>query len=99
MTTQVRRLPVRRTDVVLDGDDTRSVLIDPGRGDGHVLNPTARAIWELCDGTTTLDELVDAICQVFSVPHGVALRDVAAVLAELEAAGLVSWSNGEGQDT
>lgn len=99
MTTQVRRLPVRRTDVSLDGDDIRSVLLDPETGVGHVLNPTARAVWELCDGTTTLDELVDAICQVFSVSHGVALRDVAAVLADLEGAGLVVWSADDHQDT
>ena len=97
MTTKVHRLPVRRTDVRLIDEDTRSVLIDDTQGVTHVLNPTARAIWELCDGTTTLDELVDAICQVFSVQHGVALRDVAAVLAQLEDAGLVAWASDDGQ--
>ena len=97
MTTKVHRLPVRRTDVQLVDEDGRSVLIDDREGVTHVLNPTARAIWELCDGTTTLDELVDAICQVFSVQHGVALRDVAAVLAQLEDAGLVAWASDDGQ--
>jgi len=97
MTTKVHRLPVRRTDVRLIDEDSRSVLIDDREGVTHVLNPTARAIWELCDGTTTLDELVDAICQVFSVQHGVALRDVAAVLAQLEDAGLVAWASDDGQ--
>lgn len=95
MTTKVQRLPVRRTKVRLIDEDTRSVLIDDQKGVTHVLNPTARAIWELCDGTTTLDELVDAICKVFSVPHGVALHDVAAVLAQLEGAGLVSWGRND----
>ena len=97
MTTKVHRLPVRRTDVRLIDEDTRSVLIKVEEDVAHVLNPTARAVWELCDGTTTLDELVDAICQVFSVPHGVALRDVAAVLAQLEDAGLVAWGPNGGQ--
>jgi len=97
MTTKVYRLPIRRTELRLRDEDTRSVLIDVERGTTHVLNPTARAIWELCDGTTTLDELVDAICQVFSVSHGVALRDVAAVLAQLEEAGLVAWASDDGQ--
>jgi PqqD family protein of HPr-rel-A system len=93
MTTRVRRLPVRRTDMRFNDEDTRSLVVDPVRGTTHVLNPTARAIWELCDGSTTLDELVDAICQVFSVPHGVALRDVAGVLGQLEEAGLVGWTS------
>ena len=97
MTIKVHRLPMRRMDVRLIDDDTRSVLIDDQEGGTHVLNPTARAIWELCDGTTTLDELVDAICKVFSVPHGVALRDVAAVLAQFEGAGLVSWGPDHGE--
>lgn len=95
MTTQLRRLPVRRTDVLLMDEDIRSTLIDRDAGTTHVLNPPARAIWELCDGTTTLDELVNAICEVFSVPHGQALRDVAAVLGQLEEAGLVTWSADE----
>ena len=95
MTTQLRRLPVRHTDVLLMDEDIRSTLIDPDAGTTHVLNPTARAIWELCDGTTTLDELVNASCEVFSVPHGQALRDVAAVLGQLEQAGLVTWSADE----
>lgn len=92
MSTRLRLLPIRRTDVRLRDEDTRSVLVDERHATTHILNPTARAIWELCDGTTTLDELVNAICEVFSVPHGEALRDVAAVLGQLEAAGLVDWS-------
>ncbi len=95
MDTPLQHLPRRRTDVLLMDEDTRSTLIDPDVGTTHVLNPTARAIWELCDGTTTLDELVNAICEVFSVPHGEALRDVAAVLGQLEQAGLVTWSADE----
>ena len=93
MTTRAERLPERRTDVQLIDEDTRSILVDDEVGTTSVLNPTARAVWELCDGATTLDELVDAICQVFSVPPGVALRDVAAVLTDLEEAGLVEWSS------
>ena len=95
MTASLQRLPQRSTDVLLMDEDTRSTLIEPDAGTTHVLNPPARAIWELCDGTTTLDELVGAICEVFSVPHGQALRDVAAVLGQLEQAGLVTWSTDE----
>ena len=93
MTTEVRRLPVRRSEIRLTDEESRSVLIDTDSGATHVLNPTARAIWELCDGNTTLDELVDAICQVFSVPHSVAERDVAEALARLEEVGLVAWTS------
>lgn len=97
MSTRTRNMPVRREGIRLRDGETRSLLIDPDRDVTHVLNPSARAIWELCDGTTTIDELVGAICQVFSVTHSEALRDVAAVLADLEAAGLVEWSPDDGR--
>jgi hypothetical protein len=86
------RLPRRRDDVLLHDDDTRSVLAVPDQDVTHVLNPTARAVWEMCDGTTTLDELADAICEVFSVSRTEAVIDVAAVIEQLVAADLVVWA-------
>ena len=95
---QLGRLPVRRSDILLADEDTGSLLIDTELGTTHRLNPAARAVWELCDGATTLGELVDAICQVFAVPHEVARRDVATTLEQLQHAGLVSWSSPDRTD-
>jgi hypothetical protein len=92
MSPRLQRLPRRRDDVRLYDKELRSYLVVPGRGVAHELNPTARAVWELCDGTTTIDELVDAICQVFSVERGLATSDVATAVKQLDAAGLVAWS-------
>jgi hypothetical protein len=69
----------------------RSYLVAPDQEVAHELNPTARAVWELCDGTTTVEEVVDAICRVFSVDRSVALADVTTVVGQLEAADLVRW--------
>jgi hypothetical protein len=91
MSAQLRRLPRRRDDVRLYDKELRSYLAVPGRRVAHELNPTARAVWELCDGTTTIDELVDAIRKVFSVDRAVATADVNTVVCQLEAAGLVAW--------
>ena len=93
MTTDLHRLPCRRTAVRLQERGTETVLIDPAHGTSHVLNPTARAIWELCDGTTTITELVDAICEVFAVPRDAAFTDVTMVLDQLATADLVGWSS------
>jgi hypothetical protein len=91
MTSSMRRLPQRRSDVGLrdDGQETWLVTGDPTVA--HLLNPTARAIWELCDGTTTLEEVVSAICEIFDVPHSTALTDVTNVVDQLVAADLVTW--------
>jgi hypothetical protein len=93
MSPQLQRLPRRRDDVRLYDRELRSFLAVPGRRVAHELNPTARAVWELCDGTTTIDELVDAIRQVFSVDRAVAIADVTTVVDQLEAAGLVGWAD------
>jgi hypothetical protein len=92
MTTNLRRLPRRRHDVRLHDKELRSYLVAPDQQVAHELNPTARAVWELCDGTTTVDELADAICRVFQVPREQALADVQVVVQQLGDAGLVTWS-------
>jgi hypothetical protein len=54
------------------------------------LNGTAVAILGLCDGTTTLDEMVDACVTLFDVGQAQARREVAAALDELVRAGVVT---------
>lgn len=92
MNAHTRRLPRRRTDVVLLDTSSRSLVVAEGQQVTHVLNPTARAIWELCDGATTVGEIADAVCTIFDVTHDEAMADVARALEQLAAAGLVHWS-------
>ena len=46
-----------------------------GGGATHALNPTARLIWDLCDGAHTLAAIEAALREAFEVPVE---RDVAA---------------------
>jgi hypothetical protein len=85
------RLPRRRNDVELRDDGHDTWLVSNETHATHRLNPTARAIWELCDGTTTLDELAGAICEIFDVPRDVAISDVREVVDQFSAADLVDW--------
>jgi hypothetical protein len=99
MSPHYQRLPRRREDVHLYDEQLCSFLVIPGRAVAHELNPTARAVWELCDGTTTVEELIDAIRQVFSVEREVALADVTAIVRQLEKAGLVQWAEAPRQSS
>ncbi len=92
MTGDPQRLPVRRAPVQFRDDGDQALLIAPGKTTGYALNPTARAIWELCDGATTVEEMADAICHVFNVTRPTALTDVIEVLNQLTAAEFVDWS-------
>jgi hypothetical protein len=85
------RYPVRRSGVLLVDDGVDSVLTPLDQGATHLLNPTARAIWELCDGQTDPVEMTDAICQVFAVSWDAAVADVARALDTLTDVGLIDW--------
>jgi hypothetical protein len=59
--------PVRRQGIFLQ-DIGREALLYSVRGKiFHVLNPTARFIWELCDGEHTIEDMEQAIRNRFSL--------------------------------
>lgn len=90
-----QRLPRRRPDIDLRrGEDEATVVDEEGRQLG-VLDTTATALWELCDGRTTIDEIVTAVCTVWAVEPAVARQDVEAALLKMEGAGLITWAGAE----
>ncbi|MGN6330767.1 MAG: PqqD family protein [Motilibacteraceae bacterium] len=55
-----------------------------------VLNTTAQAVWELCDGSTTMPEMVHALLTLFDAPEATIRHDVSEALIELSRHGLLS---------
>lgn len=83
-----RDLLRRRADLEVVVANDHVVLVDHG-GSRHVLNPTAHALWLLCDGATTPVEMASAVCDVFDVDGETATRDVTVALEALVRDGLV----------
>ncbi|MGH9291698.1 MAG: PqqD family protein [Acidimicrobiales bacterium] len=54
------------------------------------VNKSAAALWELCDGATTVEEMVGAVCELSCIPVEQARDDVERTLEELAGAGLLS---------
>jgi hypothetical protein len=79
----------RRQGVVGQVIDDEAVLLDIQGGEYFSLNSVASRIWELCDGTRTVDEIVAAICVEFDVAADVAVGDVGEMIDALTAANLV----------
>lgn len=84
-------LPVRRPGVWLRQAGTENAVYDPLTGRLHILNDTALAIWHLCDGETSTEEMVSAICDLFNTERDVVVHDVNRILDKFESAGLLSW--------
>jgi PqqD family protein of HPr-rel-A system len=85
------RRPVRAPRVWVRKARGETLAYNRETGDAHLLNETALAIWDLCDGETTAEEMIEAICQLCGMHADIVEEDVDRILAEFEAAGLVVW--------
>ena len=63
------------------------VLLWPERG--LLLNDTATAIVRLCDGSRTIEQIVDQLASAFRTPRGRVAHDVRSFLQRIEARGLL----------
>lgn len=70
------------------------VLTDAGGGELCRMNETAAAVWELCDGETTVAEMVDAVCLACAVERADAQRDLRRLVTALGVEGFVEWCAG-----
>ena len=90
--------PKQRSDVWLRKTDEEIAAFDRMGGRVHFMNETALAIWDLCDGETAPDEMVAAICELFSMHRDVVSEDVERTLMEFDQAGLIDWIDTEPGD-
>lgn len=87
----VARKPLRRSGLFLRQSGKENAVYNRRTGNVHLLNETAWAIWDLCDGATSLDEMIEAICEISSLHRDVVTEDVERIVSEFVEAGLVSW--------
>ena len=59
------------------------------------LNDTAFALWELCDGSTTVTEMTEAVRELFAGSPDALSEDVRAALQHLLEAGLITLAEGD----
>ena len=89
LTSRVRRTADAFVDAELDDD---LVFMDVEAGQFYSLKETGLAVWRLIDeggAWVTVGALIAALTAEFAVDEETCLRDVAALLEELSAAGLV----------
>jgi PqqD family protein of HPr-rel-A system len=73
--------PLRRSDLAVEILESEAHVFDPKTGTTHVLNPSAYAIFELCDGATTVNEMAEALATVTPLGVDEALRQVEELIA------------------
>jgi hypothetical protein len=89
--------PRQRSDIVTEHlPDGSAVLFDQGKTTAYPISASAAMLWDACDGTEPVTALVDRLVAVYDVPAELAARDVAMLLRDLEAKGLLATDGGEG---
>jgi hypothetical protein len=84
------RYPRRRT-VPWRVLDTEALVIDPKAGLLYPLNSVAARIWELADGSRTLDAIVTVLVEEFDADEATIRADATRFVDDLATAGLLSF--------
>lgn len=90
MTTNIQK-PRLRSDLVTRDVADDFLVYDPDNGETYLLNPTAAAIVELCDGTTDAAAIADEIATITHADRAPVLVDVERTLQDLTKKRLVVW--------
>jgi len=89
----------RSSDVVCRQVGEESILVPIRQNVGNLdyvytLSDVAADVWQLLDGTHTLDAIIDAICESYEIDRATAATDVTALVTDLTEVELVSHVNG-----
>ena len=69
--------------------DGRISIFDPQSQEVSVLNDTASDVWRLCDGTSTLNEVVELMARAYGVEPDAIGEDVKATVETFYGKGLL----------
>jgi len=82
-------LPQRRSDIIYRTIEGETVILNRNEGRLHQLNPTASFIWNCCDGTSKIDEIVDRLANAYEIDFVTGRKDVEEVLSKLRSLNLL----------
>jgi nucleoside-diphosphate-sugar epimerase len=72
--------------------DGEMVVVSAGNSNIVALNPTGALVWELGDGTRSVNEIAAAVCDAFDVELEIARDDVLHFVESLASEGLLENS-------
>lgn len=84
-------LPCRSDRIAYRVIGGEAIVMVVDRKELHRLNDVGSRVFELCDGQTTIDAIVDAIVREFVVDVPTARTDVEKFITELAATGAISF--------
>ena len=81
--------PAARSDISVQAIGDEVMIYDSAGERIHVLNHSAQAIWKLCDGTNTLEDICREISRVYPDAGDVIFDDICSIIKEFKKKGLL----------
>ncbi len=69
------RIPVRRDGVLSRQIGDESVLYDSEKDSVHIINAMAEFVWNMCDGSNSLDEIERHLNDTHTIPEEATVRE------------------------
>jgi len=77
--------PIRKSNLVFNRLKDDMIILDfSSEKQFHQLNEVAARIWELCDGTNSLQQIEEIICNEFEIDANEAQTDLKVFIDELK---------------
>ena len=81
--------PQRKGDLWVRQEGEQTAVFDPETDRLHMLNASALAIWQACDGETTVEEIIEAVVELTGLAAEQATAEVTRAFEDLQVAGLI----------
>lgn len=82
--------PAQNSEVTLQRVGNEAILHDRRNGRAHVVNESAARLWELCDGHTSLDDIVSAFATSYGLQPADLRDDVLYILSKFRQLGVLA---------
>jgi hypothetical protein len=83
VTLQLETRPLRRQEVLARTGESETILLDVDSGCFFTLDGVGARVWDLCDGSASVSEIVTAVCNEYDAPRDTVEADVLELLTEL----------------
>ena len=80
---ELPRIILRNENFVWRIIDGEAILMSPYGRRLHALNEVGTFIWELADGSKSIDKIIERICKEYEVERSIAQKDVRAFAEKL----------------
>lgn len=75
--------PARRPEVLARQGESETILLDVDSGCFFTLDQVGARIWDLCDGSASVSEIVTIVCNEYDADRDTVEADVLELLTEL----------------